>query len=236
MDPGDPGVEALEQGYAGSHRLYELCGIGATLITGIWLGTRLLAGPLHAWWLPPSLIIGMLGADLVSGLVHWFFDTWGDLDTPIVGRLVIRAFRQHHLDPKAMLRHGFVETNGHNMMLALPLTLGGLCMVPARGVGGEMAFVGLCLLMIAVGVSLTNQIHKWAHAPCPPRPVVLLQQAGLILSPTHHRFHHLAPYQRNYCITVGWLNGPLRATRAFERLEALIAWLTGATPRPDQHG
>jgi ubiquitin-conjugating enzyme E2 variant len=221
------GVDALERGYEASHRVYETCGLLATALTGAWLAVRVAAAAPPTWWLAPALLIALASADLVSGLVHWGFDTWGDLDTPIVGRLAIRAFRQHHLDPSVMLRHDFIETNGHNITLALTLTMGGLCLAPG--------FAALCLLLMALCVSFTSQIHKWAHTPRPPRAIRLLQRAGLILSPAHHQHHHLAPHDSNYCITVGWLNRPLGALRVFERLERLIARTTGARPRRE-HG
>ena len=63
-----------------------------------------------------------------------------------------------------------------------------------------------------------------------------LQRARLIISPGHHSVHHAAPYTRNYCITVGWLNGPLRAVRFFETLERVISAVTGAVPREDDLG
>lgn len=229
-------ADALERGYAATHRTYELCGMLLTATTAIWLLARLVAAPaLSGWWTLPAALLGLLGADLVSGIVHWGFDTWGDLDTPIVGRLAIRAFRQHHVDPTVMLRHDFVETNGHNITLALTLTAGGLAVVPAHGATPGALFAGLAMLWMAVFVSLTSQIHKWAHMPSPPRLVRCLQDARVLLSPAHHLRHHAAPHVRNYCITVGWMNPILDGLGFFPRLERLIAAATGKLPRRD-HG
>ncbi len=217
----------LADGYTAAHRAYELCGIAATGATGAWLLLRLVEARLPLWWLAPALLLGLLGADLVSGVVHWGFDTWGDLDTPVVGRLAIRAFREHHADPTVMLRHDFVETNGHNITLALVLT--------GAGLGLRPGFAALTLLAMAAGVAFTSQIHKWAHAPRPPVAVRALQRLGLILSPGHHARHHLAPHDADYCITTGWLNAPLGALGIFPRLERLVERATGARPRRD-HG
>ena len=226
-----PAADRLEEADNKAHRTYELCGMGLTVATGLGLCARLIAGgPMPMWWAPFAVALGMLGADLVSGLVHWGFDTWGALDTPVVGRLAIRAFRHHHIDPTAMLHHDFVETNGHNITLSLTLTVGGLSLVPAAHASQGARFGGLFLVVMAVFVSFTSQIHKWAHTPNPPWFVRTLQRLGLLLSPEHHVAHHEAPHVRNYCTTVGWVDHVFFASRFFERLERLVGRVFGATP------
>lgn len=221
----------LPPSYPATHRAYELCGIFATLFTGTWLVARLVAqAPLPLWCYPVALVLGVLGADFVSGVVHWGFDTWGDLDTPLVGQLAIRTFREHHRDPSLLLHHDFVETNGHNFMLCLPLTVGGLLYIPASGASDGARFLGAFFVAMAVFVALTSQIHKWAHMHQPPRLVRALQRARLLLSPTHHQGHHDAPHLSHYCITSGWLDGPLHVTRAFERIERGVTRATGIAP------
>ncbi len=230
-------AKELEAGYSRVHRAYELGGILLTSSTLMWLCVRTVHAPsLSGWWVPLAVLIGMLFADLTSGVAHWAFDTWGNVDTPVVGRLAIRTFRHHHVDQKAITRHDFVETNGHNFALALlPASIGVWCVQPATAALSDV-FVGMSLASATVFVSLTSQIHKWAHMARPPRAVQLLQRAGLLLSPENHAAHHTAPYTRSYCITVGWLNGPLRAFRVFEGLERLITACTGAIPRVDDLG
>ena len=237
VESGEHDAQELEAGYQASHRRYELASIVFTSTASIWLLVRILESRvLSGWWVPLAALVGMLASDFTSGFVHWMFDTWGSVDTPVFGRLAIRTFRHHHVDARAITRHDFVETNGHNFGLC-----SGVAVVGALWVRPETAtlfdvFLGMSALGLVVFTCLTSQIHKWAHMTQRPRFVKLLQRARLIISPEHHASHHAAPHTRNYCITVGWLNGPLRAVRFFETLERVISAVTGAVPREDDLG
>lgn len=186
-----------------------------------------------AWLLPIALGAGYLAADLCSGVVHWMADTWFREDTPLLGSVVIRAFREHHRDPGAIARRGLLETNGYNALVCLPV-LAALCGRPAPE-PGALAAVALEATVLAtlLGVLATNQFHKWAHAERVPRGAAWLQRRGVILSARRHALHHREP-DRGYCVTSGWWNGPLDALGVFPALERLIASLArsvGAVPR-----
>jgi len=85
-------------------------------------------------------------------------------------------------------------------------------------------------------IAFTSQIHKYAHMEHPPAIAAFLQRMRLILTKEHHSLHHSPPYDRAYCITVGWMNGPLRAIRFFETSEKIITAITGWLPREDDIG
>jgi hypothetical protein len=195
------------------------------------VGLRLAATPhVWHWWAPLALAAGMCAADFGSGLVHWGADTWGRDDVPIIGSRLLVPFRVHHINPDDFLRRSFVDTNGDVAFVAAPMLVG-LSFVPLDTTGGTAAALA-GFAFAGVGM-MTNQIHQWAHMPAPPRPVRLLQRAGLVLGRTEHATHHDRPYDAHYCITTGWCNRPLEAVDFFRRLERAITWLTGARPRQD---
>lgn len=223
-------VPDFASGYSRSHRLYE--GVGIVLGTGsvTLLAVELAkADKVSGWWVPLTVLAGLLGADFLSGFVHWLFDTWGSTSTPVVGQLAIRTFREHHVDASSITRHGFVETNGHNITLSTLPAVGGYFAIQHHSLGHALLAMS-CFSMALCG-AMTSQIHKWAHMTRAPRVVRWFQDAGLIIGERHHHRHHLVPHDSHYCITVGWMNGPLELVRFFRILERTITAVTGVEPR-----
>uniref|UniRef100_A0A8C7C428 Plasmanylethanolamine desaturase 1 n=1 Tax=Oncorhynchus kisutch TaxID=8019 RepID=A0A8C7C428_ONCKI len=123
----------------------------------------------------PTPVMGIVMADFASGMVHWGADTWSSVDIPPF----ICPFRENHIDPTAITRHNFIETNGNNCMLTI-------------------------LPLAHMSVTLTNQIHKWSHSYFGlPRWVMLLQDCHLVLPQKHHRIQHVSNHETYYCITTG---------------------------------
>lgn len=207
-------------------RLLEMASVaGFAAVSGA-LAMRLWSVP----WEARSLLvicagagIGYVLADVISGVVHWFCDTFFHEDTPLIGAAFIHPFREHHLDPLAITRHGFFEVNGNNCLALLPLVVAVLFLGEAHEGGPVPAlFAQSTVLAFALATFATNQFHKWAHQPRPAAAVRWLQASGLILSPVHHRLHHAGPYRQAYCITAGWLDPLLDRLRVFERIEHLV--------------
>jgi ubiquitin-conjugating enzyme E2 variant len=171
-----------------------------------------------AWLAFVGLLVGYLLADFASGLVHWFCDTFFSEDTPLIGRLLIGPFREHHELPQRIAECRFIEQDTGNFFVLIPL-LAVLLMRPALSMGGLLGagiVLGLC-----AGSFVVNSVHRWAHAEQAPRWVRVLQRAGLIISPERHARHHTT-HDRSYCITLGWLNPPLDSLAFFPRLERAI--------------
>jgi hypothetical protein len=181
------------------------------------------------WAIPLIVISALLAADLISGIVHFLADNFGNPETPVFGRLFIFPFREHHVDPLAITRHSFLETNGASCLVSLPLVGLALWATDAE----QNALLRLWLFCFLLAVLATNQIHKWAHMARPPFIVRLLQRARLILPPQVHAIHHTPPHDCNYCITTGWLNYPVAKMRI---VRARIAGLRGRSPKPHVMG
>jgi hypothetical protein len=152
---------------------------------------------------------GVAIADLFSGIVHWGCDTFLREDAPIIGPLFIAPFREHHRDPFAMTRHGFVERNAVVAFASLPAIALGL--LPSASVLGSAS-----ALACAIAVLFTNELHAWAHAPTAPLFVRWLQRRGVILSPEAHAIHHRAGVA-GYSITTGWTSALLDRVLALLR-------------------
>jgi ubiquitin-conjugating enzyme E2 variant len=223
---------ATPYGYSPIFRAVEISSIVLFFIMEAFLAVRLWPLLLERPALSSAMgILAYLGADFVSGIVHWLADTWGSSELPIIGPALVRPFREHHVDPKGITRHDFVETNGANCLISLPSA--GLAVGMMDGAHAWADVTALFLTLLIFFVMLTNQFHKWAHTDRPPVWVRSLQRAHVILPVGHHNQHHQAPYAKNYCITAGWMNYVLERIYFFRGFERLITAVTGYLPRED---
>lgn len=160
-------------------------------------------------------------ADLVSGLVHWFADTYGADDTPLFGPWLIKPFRQHHIYPRDICTHNLVLTIGNSCTAAAPFEVGLLYLLLSdKEISVTEAGLALVFNLFAMAMVATNILHKWAHAEKTNWLISQLQRSRIFLSPEHHHIHHTKPFDSNYCITNGWLNPILERLRFFRGIEA----------------
>ena len=173
-----------------------------------------------------GLTLGFFVADVASGLVQWLCDTYFDPRTPLLGTVFIAPFREHHVDPGALARHGFLERNGNNCLVSVPLLLIGISRLEPDAVT-QPADVVAAGLFVAASLTLcvTNQIHAWAHGANTPKPIRVLQRAGILITPERHARHHRG--DRAYAVVSGWSNALL--DRVLARTEVLLAAF-GAKP------
>jgi ubiquitin-conjugating enzyme E2 variant len=234
------GAKQLNRLYGSGKRIHEVVCISSCialfLLNIYFLISHLYSSTGRLFQSFPALIGGILTADFVSGLVHWGCDTWGTVTIPVIGPAFIRSFREHHIDPLAITRHDWIETNGDNcMMAAIVFAFSNYkFLVTDTDEIPELYPYACFLFSFAIFVALPNQIHKWSHTYSKlPKWVSLLQNYHLILPKQHHRVHHVSPHDTYYCITTGWLNFPLEKFQFWELLESLISKVTGFEPRSD---
>jgi hypothetical protein len=206
------------------HYALEVFGVAAFFALSVLIGLEIYRGMMdfgYLWALPLIAVLAYLTADFLSGFVHFLADNFGSAQTPLIGRNFIDAFREHHVDPKGITTHDFIDTNGNNSLVSLPFMFLLWLVVPiATAPLGYL--LGAFALFLCLGIFLTNQFHKWAHMEEPPALAAWLQRRGVILSQDHHEVHHESPYDTYYCITVGVWNPLLDRTRFYERTERLM--------------
>ena len=224
---------ALRAGYSRAVRNFEIASIAGFAVVMAWLlvtiAPRIAGNPFLAM---AAFMVGFIAADFGSGFVHWMADTWGTTEWPIIGKALIRPFREHHVDEKEITRHDFIETNGNNCFISSPVA----AIAALLPDGTVCFFLAAMTFAMCLAIFGTNQFHKWAHMDAPPRYARVLQLANLILPPEHHAVHHTAPFAKYYCITVGWLNEALFRLRFFQTLEKIVTRISGLIPREDDIG
>ncbi len=173
----------------------------------------------EAWWMiPAAFVLGVLCADFATGAVHWFCDQFFNETTPLLGPALIRPFREHHVDPQGMVRHGLLELHG-NSAIPVIAVLGAANLSESSPASPGGVALQLWLFFLCASSMATNQFHRWAHAPSVPGPVRWLQRHGVILSPERHALHHGGRFDRSYCMTSGWMNPLLDRIDFFGRIE-----------------
>ncbi len=206
--------------------LAVLDGLSLALFAGsvLWLGIRLGGSPPALWWpwLALAALAGVCAADVATGATHWLFDRCFDETTPLLGPAFVGPFREHHRDPTAIARHGFLEVSGNNALALCPALWLSTPLAPGFGHGlAETLGLGFAGAGIAAAF-VTNSIHRWAHAAEVPSVVRWLQRRGFILPPEHHALHHRGAHDRAYCVTTGWMNPLLDGLGVFRSVERTL--------------
>jgi ubiquitin-conjugating enzyme E2 variant len=240
-------IMRLRAGYSVTQRLAQVIGIALFFAWSLYILIRSLSvaqtmDVAHPGLLiPVAIVAGYLFADLASGIVHWLGDNYGSESWPLLGSGFIRPFRHHHVAPKDICEHGFVQLNGNNCLVSLLTFWWATIPAVTPESGAMVVFLGFFWLAVAWFTFATNQFHSWAHADEAPRFARWLQDKKLILSPALHNVHHQPPHHKSYCITTGLMDAPLRWLAFFPILEWSIEKISGVAPlhrtraeKPDQ--
>jgi len=156
----------------------------------------------------------LLLADFTSGLVHWAEDTFGSVDTPVVGRWIVRPNVLHHLDGAAFLAKGWLASSWD-------LIAAGAVVVAVAWWAGRLDWhVGL---FASVGAG-ANQLHKWNHGGRPrvPMPIRSLQGLWILQTAAGHAAHHRGDKNSAYCVITPYVNPLLDRLGFWRGLERIL--------------
>jgi len=187
-----------------------------------------------AWVVPCSVVLGLLVADLASGILHWGLDTWFDANTPGLGRMV-KTVREHHVYPADVLDYRFRHHAGilsaPALLVAAPIVLPIALLADDPGAAPFGLVLGA--IVVSLGILFMFETHKQGHRTRRTRLAGFLGRCHLLLTPDHHLAHHRPPYDFNYCLIGGWADWFMNRFDGWRRLERLVTRVTGAIPRED---
>jgi ubiquitin-conjugating enzyme E2 variant len=159
------------------------------------------------------VILSWLAADFVSGFFHWLEDRYFDKDWPIVGKYIATPNQEHHARPQAFLSGSYWYRNWTTIVPALA-GLAVCLLVPSLHCGWLT-----CLFL-----TQANELHAWSHQHGHlTKPIVLIQETGVVQSCRHHAEHHRSPHEVRYCVMSNWLNPFLDCVGFWYACERVLA-------------
>jgi hypothetical protein len=179
------------------------------------VAAELVKATFTVWWIGAALV-AYVAADLLVGLLHFFADNFGRLDTTF-GQTFIQRFRDHHVEPEELAVEPLAEAVGPTLLFTSPTLLLAYLVTDS-----SLALWFWFVLCVTAGLS--NLVHRWAHQEQPYLLVRVLQDWKIILNPVQHDKHHLLP-NSHFCVLAGWFDDWFRVHDVPNRLRQRLVTL-----------
>ena len=171
-----------------------------------------------------KVVVTWLVVDWISGVVHWFEDSYGHPSIPFVGERITKPNLRHHFRPRA-----FVDNSWYSSSELLLFSC-----VAALLVAWLIGRLSPMVVLAAVLGANANQVHKWSHRSSAENGVLVVaaQRLRVIQSPRHHQRHHADGNDSHYCVLTDFLNPVLDSCHFWRGLERIVA-VVGLEKRND---
>ena len=167
--------------------------------------------------------LAVLAADLYSGTLHWFLDTYGNPNWKFlnIGEVLVKPSHAHHYEPRGLLKPTFWQRNKLRYVFATVLSIIGFLM-------------GVSLPILAVFfvfAAHTSEFHAITHRTSKENGKIIsfLQKIRIIQTNRHHWTHHNCPYDTYFCVITNVLNPILDWLNFWKILEFMLS-LVGIKP------
>jgi hypothetical protein len=175
-----------------------------------------------------QIIVGIIIADILTGLFHWFEDTYlyYDIGIPIISEIA-KDNEMHHYFPRNLLAESYLE----NCWFSLP---GTIFIIFLMYLCNKSIFIDYPYFIASFAFfgSLSNIFHRFTHMRnCEKHPILIaLQKTGLMCSHEHHSIHHTTEPDGKYCAVTNYTNYFLDSINFWRMLEHGIYLITGIQP------
>jgi len=176
-----------------------------------------------------QIIIGIILADFLSGLFHWFEDNYIDYCTNIPLFKDIGFHNElHHYFPRSMLAYSYWDNMSVTFILSI-LTIGIIYYMNSSLVIEYKYLFGSLFIF----GSTANIFHRFSHMrECElPSLIHFLQKYKIIISHTDHSYHHHNT-DDSYCTIIPYTNYLLDEMKFWRLLEYIIYACTSIKPAP----
>lgn len=162
-----------------------------------------------------QIVLCIIIADIITGLIHWWEDTYAVPSWPILGKLVAEPNIKHHLDP------GFIgKTDSYWKHCKLSLYIGAIVLVIIHLIYGLNWQIVLTTFLACSG----NWIHSINHGACRGNKILaFLRKYSIIQKAKHHAKHHVPPFDRDYCVLTNFVNPILEYFNVWKCLEFILS-------------